>query len=204
MRMNEKVKKENYVFVVGGPGSSGSSTISIMLAEHFGLERVYGGGLMREEVTKHGYSSLEEFLSKADKEEVMKVDRAIDTHLRERARSGSVVVESKVFAALATMENIECTAKIWLDASLWRRTLRCVGKKKDLNFFSKIYFFVKTLIDLYMRRRLDGARYKELYGVEYSKVSLYNDIVIDSTNINEVETFDLILKRLKDGGYIKE
>jgi cytidylate kinase len=40
--------------------------------------------------------------------------------------------------------------------------------------------------------------------VDYSKPKLYNDIVIDSSKINEEETFNLILKRLKDGRYIEK
>ncbi len=197
-------KKENYIFVIGGPGSSGSSTISIMLAKQFGLERVYGGELMRDEVLEKGFSSLEEFFKNGKKEDVINADRKIDSYLRERAKTGFVVIDSKIFAGIATVERIECTAKIWLTASLWRRGLRTVSKQKDLNILEKILLFLKSCIDLYYRKRFDEKRYKELYGVEYSKPSLYNDIVIDSTNMNEVQTFDLILERLKDGGYIKK
>jgi cytidylate kinase len=46
-------------------------------------------------------------------------------------------------------------------------------------------------------------RYSSLYGINYDKPEEYNDIIIDSSNLNEKETFDLILKNIKDGGYIK-
>ena len=51
---------------------------------------------------------------------------------------------------------------------------------------------------------MDNMRYKKLYGVDYSKPNVYNDIVIDSSNFNEEETVNLILKRLRDGRYIEK
>ena len=38
--------------------------------------------------------------------------------------------------------------------------------------------------------------------VDYSNEELYNDIVLDTSKLNEKETFDLILRRISDGGYI--
>lgn len=63
--------------------------------------------------------------------------------------------------------------------------------------------YVSTLFNLANRRRADGKRYWELYKVEYSKPRKYNDIVLDTSHIDENETFKLILEKIKDGGYIK-
>jgi cytidylate kinase len=35
--------------------------------------------------------------------------------------------------------------------------------------------------------------------INYDRPEEYNDIVIDSSNLNEEETFNLILKNIKDG-----
>lgn len=192
----------NLLLVVGGPGSSGSSTIARMLAEHYDIERVYAGGVFRDTVSKLGYPTLDSFYDEGDQQKFFEVDRQVDELLIERANRGNVLIESKVFGALATINNIECSAKIWLDASLPVRVKRYVAKQGEMPFFKKILLYIATWFHLSRRRREDGLRYKELYGVDYNNQNRYNDIVIDTSDMNERETFDLILKKLNDGGFI--
>ncbi len=200
--MNEKERKD-YVLVFGGPGASGCSTIAKMFARYFDLEYVYGGELMRKKVKEMGYEDLEDFLTKEREEEIFKIDREIDTYLRKKASKGGVVIDSKIFAGLASLEGIPCTAKVWIHASLYRRAIRSVSKLPDLSIGGKVKVFLSAVIDLQKRQKTDAKRYKDLYGIEYNDPLLYNDLVIDSTNIDEKQTFDLILERLKDGGYIE-
>jgi len=197
---------KNLLIVVGGPGSSGASTISKMLAEHFGLERVYSGGIFRESVAKQGYESLEDFFiaNKGNREKFFEIDREVDSFMLERARQGNVLIDSKAFAGLATINNVECTVKIWLNADINSRIKRYLGKQGDINIFGRALLYIKTFFDLTRRRREDGVRFKELYGIDYDRQDLYNDIVMDTSNINARETFDLILLKLRDGGYIRE
>jgi cytidylate kinase len=49
----------------------------------------------------------------------------------------------------------------------------------------------------------DKNRYKKLYNIDYDNEEKYNDIVIDTSKMNASETFNLILKLIKEGGYIK-
>lgn len=200
MDMKEKRK---YVLVFGGPGASGCSTIAKMFAKYFDLDYVYGGELMRKRVEEMGYGSLEDFLKEEKEEDIFEIDREIDEYLRNRAMEGGVVIDSKIFAGLATLEGIPCTAKVWISASLYRRAIRSVSKIHGLSMAGKVKVFLNAIIDLERRQRTDGKRYKDLYGIEYDNPLLYNDLVIDSTNIDEKQTFDLILGRLKDGGYIE-
>jgi cytidylate kinase len=78
-----------------------------------------------------------------------------------------------------------------------------VGKQGELGFFRKIFLYISTFFNLANRRRADGRRYMELYDVEYSKPEKYNDIVLDTSNIDEKETFNLILEKFKDGRYFE-
>ena len=59
--MENKGLEKIYLFVIGGPGGSGSSTIAKMFAKYFGMERVYGGDLMRRLVKDKGYENFEDF-----------------------------------------------------------------------------------------------------------------------------------------------
>ncbi len=194
---------ENLVIVVGGPGGSGSSTIAKMLSDYFHLERVYGGALMREAVKKKGYDSFEKFFNSSNRQQLLAFDMMIDSKLIDRAEEGNVIIESKIFAGIATTRNIPCTVKIWITASLNRRAIRSVEKARISDLFEKIKLYFSSLYNLKKRWKSDRERYHKLYGVEYDSPSLYNDIIIDSTNLDEKETFNLILKKLKDGGYIK-
>jgi len=198
--MNDEMKRKMLI-VVGGPGSSGSSTIAKMLSEHFKIERVYAGSIFRQHVSDLGYKTLDDFYNEANEKKFFEIDREVDNFLIERGRQGDVLIESKVFAALATLNKIPCTVKIWLTASLFVRAKRLVNKQKDIKGISKIIFFLKSSVSLLRRRIKDGNRYRDLYGVEYSKQELYNNIVLDTSKLNEKETFDLILKKMKDGGY---
>ncbi len=202
INMNNK-KEKGLVIVVGGPGSSGCSTIAKMLAEHFNLERVYAGGIFREFVKDLGYENLDDFYNREKKEKFFELDRKVDEFLIKRAKAGNVLIESKVFGALSSKENIPCTVKIWLESSLYVRVKRLAGKQENLKGLRKIWFYIVNSFNLTRRRIKDGRRYKELYDVEYNRQELYNDIVLDSSELNAKETFDLILEKIKNGGYIK-
>ena len=43
-----------------------------------------------------------------------------------------------------------------------------------------------------------------MYKIKYDKPALYYDIVLDTSNMNEQETFDLILKELKMEDTLKQ
>lgn len=194
--------EKNYLFVIGGPGGSGSSTIAKMFAEYFGMERMYGGDLMRRLVKDKGYENFEDFYNSSNEEQLLEFDREIDSLLLKRAKEGNVIIESKIFSGIATKENIHCTAKIWLTASLWTRAKRAVGKRGSMNFFERVWYMLSSVRDLKKRWCIDRKRYMKLYSVEYESPMLYNDIVIDSTKLDEKQTFDLILEKLKDGGFV--
>lgn len=195
------------LFVVGGPGGSGASTIAKMLANKFGLHYIYGGALMRQYAQNMGYLDLDKFL-KSDQfdgdDDV--IDQMIDEKLIRSSQWNNVLIDSKIFAALATNLQIPCTVKIWLDASLEKRVRRTLHKTKILDLKENLPLeskrFRNTAKELNDRYTLDKHRFKDMYGIDYDLPKKYNDIVIDSSPYGPGQTFNIILQEIKDGGYL--
>ncbi|MDX9739042.1 MAG: AAA family ATPase [Candidatus Dojkabacteria bacterium] len=195
-----KQKDEKILLVIGGPGGSGSSTISKMLSEHFSIERIYAGDMFRKRAKQEQIESFEEFLQDIS-DGGNSLDLEIDSLLMEYAKRGNVLIESKVFGALAKKKGIPCTATVWLHADINTRVKRKLAKEGATG--------VKGLIrgmrikrNLNRRYRIDREKYLRLYDIKYDSPRLYYDIVLDTSRLNEVETFNLILERLKDGRFI--
>lgn len=195
-----KQKSKGILLIVGGPGGSGSSTISEMLSKHFNIPRIYAGDLFRKEAKKEEIESFEEFLQESSNGG-NSLDLEIDQLLREYAKKGNILIESKVFGAIAKNEGIDHTASIWLESNMNTRVKRMLLKE---NIKSNIFSNWKVKRDLKRRYKIDMEKYMRLYGVKYDRPLDYYDIVLDTSNLNEEETFNLILEKLKDGGYIKE
>lgn len=196
-----KQSGSNYLIVVGGPGASGSSTISKRLSEYFNIERVYAGQIFRDKAVEMGYTNVEDFLVSVTKAGFY-LDNEVDDMLVKRASEGNVLIESKSFAIIATNMDISCTAKIWLTASIQTRVKRRLGKDPDVKWYNYVFKYIKERRALIRRYNIDKNKYWDLYRADYSKPELYNDIVLDTSSMNEEDTFNLILKLLKDGGYI--
>lgn len=186
------------VIVIGGPGSSGSSTIAKMLAEYFNIERVYGGAVFRDECKDRGYRDLNEFYNSVSSSVIEEIDARVDENFRNLAKRGGVVIESKVFGAIATMENIPCTAKIWITADMEVRVDRYMTKN-NVGWFGRIFNRSKFASMLSERYEYDKQRYHDLYGIDYDNPSQYYDIVLDSSNQSVDETFNLIVRYIENG-----
>ena len=204
--MNKKVRPEElgYLFVVGGPGSSGSSTISVMLANEFSLKRVYGGEILRDIMLDLGFPTLESAYNEGNMKKVMEIDKKIDEYLIKVSKTKTVLIESKVFAGIAKQQDIPVTVSIWLDASLHVRTMRSLEKLGFTKLIQRIKEYIRIRKNLAYREKFDRGRYMELYGVDSTKPKRYYDIVLNTSHMDEKKTFKLILKLIKDGGYIKE
>jgi len=196
-----KQKNEKLLLVVGGPGGSGSSTISQMLSKHFNIPRIYAGDLYRDEAKNEEMESFDEFLQEMS-QGGNTLDLEIDSLLRVYAKKKNILIESKIFGALAKKENIPCTATIWLDADLNTRVKRKLDKEgtKGLRGIIRKY---KIKGELTKRYKIDKEKYKRLYDIKYESPALYYDIILDTSKLNEEETFKLILEKLKDGRYIQ-
>ena len=196
--INTRGKDLGHLIVVGGPGGSGASTIAKRLAEHFSLNYFYGGKLMRDLAKENGFKSLSEFLeSDIFKEKHLEFDSLIDKKLFKKSFSPNILIDSKIFAALATKYEIPCSVKIWIDADISVRASRTKGKKPtDLTL-------EETQHNLLKRYENDKRRFRDLYGIEFENQRKYNDIVVNSSYQNPQETFEFILKLIENGRYLK-
>ncbi len=203
--MNQKVRSKDLglLFVIGGPGGSGSSTIAKMLAEHFNLKRIYGGNLFRRLLEEKGYIDNDRAYFQENEKLLMDLDKEVDAILFKESENPNILIESKNFAALAVKKEIPCTVKIWIEANLHIRTLRAMSKYGIPFNWKSIFTYLRMRFDLVKRYQIDFRRYYDIQGINYSDPTEYNDIVIDSSHMDEKETFDLILKYIQDGGYIK-
>lgn len=204
----KRPKDMGYLFVVGGPGGSGSSTIAKLLARHFGLHYVYGGALMREYVQKYGYDDLSKFLQSDDFANTKgELDQIVDWKILKASNWNDVLIDSKVFAGIATNLQISCTVKLWLNCSLHTRVRRTLHKDRKIDLSKKLprYSEIYKITQIKLRDRYyqDKYRYKKLYGIEYDKPEKYNDIVLDTSHLNEGATMQLILDRIERGGYLE-
>jgi len=203
--MNQKIRSEDlgYLFVIGGPGGSGSSTIAKMLAEHFSLKRIYGGSIFRKLLEEEGYVDHDRAFFLKNEQLLREIDKKVDDIIFKEIESPNVLIESKNFAALAQKHDITCTIKIWIEANLHVRTLRTMSKYGIPFNWRNIITYIQVRYDLMKRYKMDYRRYYDIQGINYSDPTEYNDIVIDTSHLDEKETFELILKYIKDGGYIK-
>jgi len=197
--LNTRSKDLGHLVVVGGPGGSGASTIAKKLAEHFSLNYFYGGKLMRDLAKKHGFDSLTKFLeSEFFKENHLKFDLLIDEQLFQKSFSRDILIDSKIFAALATKYEIPCSVKIWINADIDVRAERTKGKKITGRGLEEIRHNLET------RFENDKKRFMDLYGIEFENQRKYNDIVVNSSHQVVQETFEFILKLIQNGRYLKE
>ena len=164
------------------------------------------GGVFRDEAKSRGfddikdfckYDTLNDFYDSTPFKVLEEIDMHVDENFRKLAKRGGVVIESKTFAALATKENIPCTAKIWITADLEVRISRFM-LKNDIGWLGRILQRSKVRGMLSERYAMDMKRYARLYDIDYGNPQLYNDLVIDNSDQDVEETFNLVIKHLEN------
>ncbi|HEQ65281.1 MAG TPA: hypothetical protein ENN64_00430 [bacterium] len=210
LNVYEKRPKDlGYLFVLGGPGGSGSSTIAISLAKKYGLSRVYGGAIMRSIAKSKGYKKYVDFIESDEfNSEQGKFDHLVDRKLIAMALKPNILIESKIVGPLLVKEGIESTVKIWLDCSIETRVYRKLFSKglisEGESLDKKSILYIETRNDLMIRYSNDKNRYQKIYGISYSEPELYYDIILKTDNQTPSQTFNLLLKKIEDGGYLKK
>ncbi len=172
------------VTISGLPGS-GTTTVSRLVAEALGIERLPGGEVFRK-MAAESDMTLAEFGVHAQGHP--EIDLELDARLEERAREGECVIESRLAGWLVTRAAL-AAVRVWVDCEDQVRAAR-VAEREDSSL-------AEALIDNAERSDLERARYKSVYDIDLDDRSTY-DLVLDSTT-EPAEALALTIVRAATG-----
>ena len=156
------------VTVSGLPGS-GTSTVAQLVARRLGLAHVDGGTVFRTLAAEQGFD-VRTFSSIAEANP--DIDIALDARLADIARTGDVVLESRLAAWIARNEGIAATA-VWIDGDEGVRAQRVARREH-----------IEPALALEANRAREASerlRYQTVYGIDLDDRSVYT-LVIDATD----------------------
>jgi len=155
------------VTISGLPGS-GTTTVSRLVAEALGVERVPGGEVFRAMAAEAGMS-LPEFGAHAQGHP--EIDLELDARLAARARAGGCVIESRLAGWLVTNEGLDALT-VWVRCDDQVRAARVAERDGSS--------LTQALLDNAERSDLERARYQAVYEIDLDDRSVY-DLVLDSS-----------------------
>lgn len=149
--------------ISGLPGS-GTTTVSKLLSEHYGVDIVNAGDVFRKLAKEHGMT-LAEYGALAESDAL--IDVKIDEHQKEIANTrDNIILEGRLAGYMA-----ERALKVWIKAPIDVRVKR-ISRREGTPF--------DVMRDKTIKREASEAiRYKEIYGIDLENLSIY-DLVIDS------------------------
>jgi cytidylate kinase len=152
----------------GLPGS-GTSTLARRVAAELGIERLDGGSVFRALAAERGVD-LAEYARLAEHDET--IDRALDERLTDRARQGTVLLESRLAGWLVHRARLG-GLKVWLACDEVERARRVAEREgRDSQ---------EALAHNQAREASERARYLGYYGIDLADLTIY-DLVLDSTD----------------------
>jgi cytidylate kinase len=155
------------ITISGLPGS-GTTTVSRLVAESLGLERLPGGEVFRQMAAEAGMT-LAEFGAHAQGHP--EIDRELDDRLAVRAVEGGCVIESRLAGWLVTRAGLSAL-RVWVECADAVRAGR-VAEREGIGVVDA----ERANAD---RSALERARYQAVYGIDLDDRSTY-DLVLDSS-----------------------
>jgi cytidylate kinase len=155
------------ITISGLPGS-GTTTLSRLVAEQLGLERVPGGEVFRLMAAEAGMS-LADFGIHAQSHP--EIDRELDRRLEERASEGGCVVESRLAGWLAHRADLP-SVRVWVDCADEIRAERVAVRDGTTP--------AQALVDNEERAAVEHRRYLTVYDIDLRDRSIYQ-LVLDSS-----------------------
>ncbi len=174
--------------VISGMASSGKSILAKMLAEHYKIEYVCGGDMLKEMARKEGYNPTDnwweseeglEFLKKRQNNE--EFDKMLDKMLIERAKKGNCVITSWALPWIWKKG-----IKIWLKANPTIRAKR-MAKRDGISYEEALKYIEK-------RDKENTKLYKNLYGYVLNRDLYVFDLVINTDNLSPKTIKEIVIK----------
>ncbi|WMW21206.1 AAA family ATPase [Methanolobus mangrovi] len=163
------------VTISGLPGS-GTTTVSRLLSEKYGLEMISAGEVFRSLAKEYGMS-LAEFGALAESDD--SIDLEIDERQKEIANTrDNIILEGRLAGHMA-----EKAMKVWIKASVDVRVKRIVSRESGS--------FEDKLNETIEREASEAIRYKTIYNIDINDLSVY-DLVIDSRKWDQFQIADII------------
>lgn len=164
----------------GLPGS-GTTTVSKLLAEHYGVDLVNAGDVFRGLAKEHGMT-LAEFGALAESD--ASIDVKIDEHQKEIANTrDDIILEGRLAGHMA-----EKALKVWIKAPIDVRVKRISGREGAS--------FDVMLDETIRREASEAVRYKEIYEIDIEDMSVY-DLVIDSGKWDQFEIVKILMTAIE-------
>lgn len=167
------------VTISGLPGS-GTTTISRLVADALGLERVPGGEVFRQLAAESGMS-LSEFGRYA--QDHPDIDRELDQRLTDRARAGGCLIESRLAGWLAQRAALP-SLRVWVDCDEAARAARVAGRDGTT--------VDEAIEENRARAALERSRYLAVYDIDLDDRSPY-DLVLDSSTVPAADLAEAVI-----------
>lgn len=158
------------ITVSGLPGS-GTTTVSNLLARHYGMEMISAGEVFRTLAKERGVT-LAEFGELAENDD--SIDLQIDQRQQEIAATrDNIILEGRLAGHMAPH-----ALKVWIKAPVEVRVQRIVGRESTS--------FDQAMKETLEREASEALRYREIHGIDISDLSAY-DLVIDSSRWDQFQ-----------------
>jgi cytidylate kinase len=155
----------------------------------------------------HEEDELEHFLDNHIRNHP-KLDKQVDQFLVRMSYYPDMLIEGKVFAAIATSMGIACTLRVWVTASLHARILHVLEREGKLKEGKKVDkksdFYKEIRTELMKRQSNDMRRWQKLYGQDLSKPEEFNDVILDTTGLDIPRTIKKLFRKIEKDDKLRQ
>lgn len=167
-------------FAISGEGGTGKSTLAAMLAERLGWMEYGAGAIFRRYCEENDLDIGAQF----GQDEIHDI---IDGGMRRALEEGGSIVEGRLAATLAAINDVEGVYTVMLLCDRQVRYQRIYGRDPE-----KYASIDDVRLETERREAENREVFYSRYGVDYLDPDFY-DLVLDNTNLDPLETMAVVL-----------